>query len=210
MGAAAQGGGACSRAPARHAQRGDCQGPWCVDCEAVWGHLLDKAHVMRAQQLAGGMSPACGRQGPATCGPSRVQSSTGCSGMRPGTPRLGPAGSVEEWERWLAASKAGLRRPLGQDLLKRRYWAFGGAASAWRIYVEDDSEGALWGYYDGAPSPGQRSLCCLRCCVVLSLARAEQFWGLGINGSLPSPCMGENHLHQPSLLRWCSAAAAQR
>ena len=58
------------------------------------------------------------------------------------------AGSVDEWAAWLAHCRAGLRRPLGQDLLRRRYWALGGIASAWRVYCEDEG-GDDWGFYDG-------------------------------------------------------------
>lgn len=62
------------------------------------------------------------------------------------------AGSAEEWERWMEASRVGVRRPLGADFQKRRYWALGGRASAWRVYVEDSTspDSSLWGWYEGA------------------------------------------------------------
>jgi hypothetical protein len=31
----------------------------------------------------------------------------------------------------------GLRRPLGSDFRRRRYWVLGGAAGAWRVFVEE-------------------------------------------------------------------------
>jgi hypothetical protein len=31
----------------------------------------------------------------------------------------------------------GLRRPLGSDYRRRRYWVLGGAAGAWRVFVEE-------------------------------------------------------------------------
>lgn len=37
----------------------------------------------------------------------------------------------------------GLRRPLGVDFRGRQYWVLGGAAGAWRVFVEEQ-EGALW------------------------------------------------------------------
>ena len=46
----------------------------------------------------------------------------------------------------------GIRRSLGYDFHRRRYWALGGAAAAWRVYVEED-EGRLWGWYDGPCIP---------------------------------------------------------
>ena len=45
--------------------------------------------------------------------------------------------------------RVGLRKSLGWDALRRRYWALGGAAGAWRVYVEED-DGKRWGWYDGA------------------------------------------------------------
>ncbi len=44
--------------------------------------------------------------------------------------------------------RVGLRKSLGWDALRRRYWALGGAAGAWRVYVEED-DGKRWGWYDG-------------------------------------------------------------
>ena len=58
-------------------------------------------------------------------------------------------GSIEEWEQWKESVRVNSRKPLGVDMQRRRYWALGGRASAWRIYVEED-EGASWGWYEGA------------------------------------------------------------
>ena len=58
-------------------------------------------------------------------------------------------GSVEEWLEWARKCSVGLRKSLGWDALGRRYWALGGAAGAWRVYVEED-HGTRWGWYDGA------------------------------------------------------------
>ena len=74
------------------------------------------------------------------------------------TPMLGSCagnapGSVEEWDRWAEAYRAGVRQPLGVDYQGRAYWALGSRAGAWRIYVEeptDDPACSLWGYYEGA------------------------------------------------------------
>ena len=60
------------------------------------------------------------------------------------------AGSAEEWEQWMEASRVGVRRPLGTDSHKRCYWALGGRASAWRVYVEE-KDSSLWGWYEGVP-----------------------------------------------------------
>jgi hypothetical protein len=62
--------------------------------------------------------------------------------------RKAAAASAEEWEQWMEACRVGVRQPLGIDCRKRCYWALGGRASAWRIYVEDGSCG-LWGWYEG-------------------------------------------------------------
>jgi hypothetical protein len=43
----------------------------------------------------------------------------------------------------LPSHRLGLRSPLGSDARGRRYWALGGAAGAWRLFVED-KEGQLW------------------------------------------------------------------
>ena len=59
------------------------------------------------------------------------------------------AGSAEEWLVWARTCRVGLRKSLGWDKLGRRYWALGGAAGAWRVYVEEDS-GTRWGWYEGA------------------------------------------------------------
>ena len=45
-----------------------------------------------------------------------------------------------------------MRRPIGRDRRRRRYWALGGAAGAWRLFVESD-EGRSWGWYDGCDVP---------------------------------------------------------
>lgn len=60
------------------------------------------------------------------------------------------AGSAEEWEQWMEVCRVGVRQPLGTDCRKRCYWALGGRASAWRIYVEEN-DSSLWGWYEGAP-----------------------------------------------------------
>ncbi len=61
-------------------------------------------------------------------------------------------GSVEAWQEWRKACRVGIRRSLGYDCHRRRYWALGGASAAWRVYVEED-EGRLWGWYDGQSIP---------------------------------------------------------
>jgi hypothetical protein len=61
----------------------------------------------------------------------------------------GETGAAAEWERWMDACRVGVRRPLGADALRRRYWALGGRAGAFRVYVEED-EGRTWGWYEGA------------------------------------------------------------
>lgn len=67
------------------------------------------------------------------------------------------AGSLEEWQEWRGSVRAGMRKPLGMDYRRRRYWVLGGRAAAWCIYVEDDG-GNLWGWYEGMPSlTGHRS-----------------------------------------------------
>ncbi|KAK9821217.1 hypothetical protein WJX81_001314 [Elliptochloris bilobata] len=58
------------------------------------------------------------------------------------------AGAAAEWERWMCACRVGLRRPLGSDMQRRRFWALGGRAGAFRVYVEED-EGRRWGWYEG-------------------------------------------------------------
>ena len=57
-------------------------------------------------------------------------------------------GSVDEWEAWKESVRVSMRKPLGVDYAKRRYWAVGGRASAWRVFVEEE-EGSLWGWYEG-------------------------------------------------------------
>ena len=58
------------------------------------------------------------------------------------------AGPVTDWLRWRHGTRLGLRRALGWDYHRRRYWAFGSAAAAWRLYVETEN-GMSWGWYDG-------------------------------------------------------------
>lgn len=58
-------------------------------------------------------------------------------------------GPAAEWERWMRACRVGLRRPLGSDASRRRYWALGGRAGAFCVYFEED-EGRRWGWYEGA------------------------------------------------------------
>ena len=71
------------------------------------------------------------------------------------------AGTVDEWAKWLEACRTGLRRPLGLDMDRRRYWAFGGTAAAWRVWVEEE-QGGPWGYYEGV-----RCVCVsLRCALL--------------------------------------------
>ena len=74
-----------------------------------------------------------------------------CTTLQRADPKAqcGLAGTVAEWQRWVDSVRAGLRKPLGYDLARRRYWALGGGASAWRVYVEEQA-GTLWGWYDGA------------------------------------------------------------
>ena len=48
----------------------------------------------------------------------------------------------------MEACRVGWRKPLGQDMQRRRYWALGGGTGCWRVYVEEQ-EGALWGWYQG-------------------------------------------------------------
>lgn len=62
--------------------------------------------------------------------------------------RIFHAGPVAEWLRWRDGARLGLRRALGWDYHRRRYWAFGSAAAAWRLYVESEN-GTSWGWYDG-------------------------------------------------------------
>lgn len=44
--------------------------------------------------------------------------------------------------------RLGIRKPLGIDFHRRRYWALGGMAGAWRVFVESQ-EGGVWGWYEG-------------------------------------------------------------
>ncbi|KIY93072.1 hypothetical protein MNEG_14891 [Monoraphidium neglectum] len=53
------------------------------------------------------------------------------------------------WVEWCDAQRLGVRRPLGVDISGRRYWALGGAAGAWRVYVEGGPGGGDWGWYEG-------------------------------------------------------------
>ena len=57
-------------------------------------------------------------------------------------------GSVEEWMQWRESVKVGMRKPLGLDFNKRRYWALGGRSACWRVYVEE-ADGGSWGWYEG-------------------------------------------------------------
>eukprot|EP00955_Chlamydomonas_euryale_P025016 263478-Chlamydomonas_euryale.AAC.1 len=59
----------------------------------------------------------------------------------------------DPWLIWLEQHKAGCRRPLGADARRRRYWALGGIAGSWCVFVESD-EGAAWGKYEGAALEG--------------------------------------------------------
>lgn len=68
------------------------------------------------------------------------------------------AGSVQEWEEWRGSVRMHMRKPLGVDFRRRRYWVIGGQAAAWRVYVEDD-EGVSWGFYEGVSLSS--SLCLL-------------------------------------------------
>ena len=62
----------------------------------------------------------------------------------PTSPSLAPPPSPPTVRRRL-----GVRRPIGSDSRRRRYWALGGVAGCWRVYVEWD-EGRRWGWYEGA------------------------------------------------------------
>ncbi len=63
--------------------------------------------------------------------------------------------AVRAWLEWTESLRLGLRRPLGVDLQGRRYWALGGGAGAWRVYVEAGPAGGDWGFYEG---PALRAL----------------------------------------------------
>jgi hypothetical protein len=63
--------------------------------------------------------------------------------------RGGEPAQVMAWIEWVEAQRLGLRRPLGVDIAGRRYWALGGGAGCWRIYVEGGGDGRDWGYYEG-------------------------------------------------------------
>ena len=70
-----------------------------------------------------------------------------------------------------------MRKPLGVDYAKRRYWAVGGRASAWRIFVEEEG-GSLWGWYEGtlcsvASSAGH---CCARDAILRSPMKLSARW----------------------------------
>ena len=62
---------------------------------------------------------------------------------------LGPHATLPEppalWRPLQWPFRLGMRKPAGTDFRKRRYWAFGGSAGAWRIFVEID-EGRQWGW----------------------------------------------------------------
>jgi hypothetical protein len=53
----------------------------------------------------------------------------------------------------MESCQLGLRKCLGYDFHRRRYWALGGGAAAWRVYVEE-REGTTWGWYEGARLSG--------------------------------------------------------
>ncbi len=98
--------------------------------------------ALRAEPALGGL---CGRRPRAAAGErpgrgARQKAERGAGGE---------AGAAAEWERWMDACRVGVRRPLGADALRRRYWALGGRAGAFRVYVEED-EGRAWGWYEGA------------------------------------------------------------
>ncbi|KAK9824407.1 hypothetical protein WJX72_010057 [[Myrmecia] bisecta] len=65
-------------------------------------------------------------------------------------PDRGAAGSSppDAWMKWMDKFRLGMRKPLGFDYKRRKFWALGGPAGAWRIYVEEE-EGRLWGWYEG-------------------------------------------------------------
>lgn len=71
------------------------------------------------------------------------------------------AGAAAEWERWMGACRVGMRRPLGTDAGRRRYWALGGRAGAFRVYVEWD-EGRCWGWYEGAWASLLSAILCIQ------------------------------------------------
>ena len=60
-------------------------------------------------------------------------------------------GTPEEWETWTEACRVGVRRSLGLDFKRRRYWALGRRYGAWTVFVEED-EGSAWSCYEGGPS----------------------------------------------------------
>ncbi|KAJ9507563.1 hypothetical protein QJQ45_019375 [Haematococcus lacustris] len=75
----------------------------------------------------------------------------------PGNAQLserGEAQDPESWMRWVEAYKTGVRKPLGRDTRQRSYWALGGRAACWRLYV-CGGEGGGWGWYEG---PGLQAL----------------------------------------------------
>lgn len=60
----------------------------------------------------------------------------------------------------MEACRVGWRKPLGHDMLRRRYWALGAGTACWRVYVEEQ-EGALWGWYEGGYLCKHRSIIAL-------------------------------------------------
>jgi hypothetical protein len=54
----------------------------------------------------------------------------------------------------------GLRRPLGSDVRRRRYWVLGGGAGAWRVYCEEgDSSNWVSGAVLHACTPSCAQAC---------------------------------------------------
>ncbi|GMH41171.1 hypothetical protein BSKO_09081 [Bryopsis sp. KO-2023] len=72
----------------------------------------------------------------------------------------------DKWMEWLQSCRLGFMKILGEDIRGRRYWAIGGRAGAWRIFVESfpecyagnepDDENphggprSEWGWYEGS------------------------------------------------------------
>lgn len=75
---------------------------------------------------------------------TKVQAGASEDPLEGGDPRK----MLDDWAAWTRSWRLGLRRPLGKDVRGRRYWALGGRAGAFRVYVEE-MEGKLWGWYEG-------------------------------------------------------------
>lgn len=69
-------------------------------------------------------------------------------GFQSPTLQPGEGEKQETWYAWLEGCRVGLRRPLGTDFRRRRYWAFGHRAGCWQVFVES-YEGGGWGWYEG-------------------------------------------------------------